>query len=81
MRPEEVPDVLAAHEAIVRAKVAAEGKARYEALAAGYREIAYDGGMPGATRTGGGSPRNLRAEARFLDHISADLGWITGDDQ
>lgn len=49
-------------------------------LANGYEELAHDGGMPGASKTGAGSPRGLRAEARMLREL-ANTSWITGGDQ
>lgn len=51
------------------------------AIASGYEEIAYDGGMPGASKTGAGSPRALRADARFLRELAKDTSWITGGDR
>jgi hypothetical protein len=50
-------------------------------LASGYDEIAYDGGMPGASKTGAGSPRALRADARFLRELAKNMSWITGGDR
>lgn len=67
-------------EAMVRAEVAAEHTARYENLAQGLDEIAHDGGMPGATKAGKGSPRDLRADARYLRYLSRDTAWITTGD-
>jgi len=76
---------VASEDAYVRGGIAAvlpTIATRYEEhllmLANGYDEIAYDGGMPGASKTGAGSPRTLRADARFLRELAKGTSWITG---
>lgn len=79
---------IASEDAYVRGGLAAAlalTATRYEQhllmLASGCEEIAYDGGMPGASKTGAGSPRDLRADARFLRELAKDTSWITGGDR
>lgn len=60
--------VLPTHARHVRAETAEH----LRDLAHSFDDLAHDGGMPGATRTGAGSPRALRREARQLRY-AADL--------